>query len=688
LAPAAATAANQPKAGTYEVGYLTPASFPIACLVKITPKDDGVSGEVVAAVASLRGLELKSATLDGDMLKLALKGPSGDIIFEGRVTKSGADTVLGTLEMSGRMLMGRIAVTDKTALTPQNSTVRSELPEPMQKLQALATKVNQLRQRAAQATDDEKSKLTNDAADAEKEYQAETPKAYREVLEKHANSLAVETAATYLIRQAEKDKADAAHVRGWAGAMLKVAQPHGQRYEGEVAARVAELLTHQAPYADLALEYARQAEKSLSAKEGFDRQVRVLTVLATAEKKANRSADADKTLTRVAKLELGHAVEAEKALTDRDTTEKRATVLGLLAAAQRKSGMTADAERTTARVVKLELEHAQQLEKALTDKDSPEKQASVLNLLAAAQRRAGLTADAAKSETNLAKIDADLDRDYMTKVPPFKPTAFAGRKAQSDRAVVMELFTGAQCPPCVAADVAFDVLEKTYKHGEVVLIQYHLHIPGPDPMTNAATEARAEYYGANSTPTVLFNGKNVSALDPNVRGGGNMAMAEERYGQYSQIINKLMEEPAGAAVKLSANRLGDVINVRADVATTADPGSGKRLRFVVVEEAVRFTGANKLRLHHMVVRAMPGGADGIALTKKDGSYSASVNLGDLRQELTDYLYTYAATKRPFPQPERPMAFNNLKAIALVQDDATKDILQAVIVDVSGERVAK
>ena len=53
----------------------------------------------------------------------------------------------------------------------------------------------------------------------------------------------------------------------------------------------------------------------------------------------------------------------------------------------------------------------------------------------------------------------------------------------------MELFTGAQCPPCVAADVAFDVLEKTYKPADLVLIQYHLHIPGPDPLTNAASEA-------------------------------------------------------------------------------------------------------------------------------------------------------------------------------------------------------
>jgi len=38
-----------------------------------------------------------------------------------------------------------------------------------------------------------------------------------------------------------------------------------------------------------------------------------------------------------------------------------------------------------------------------------------------------------------------------------------------------------QCPPCVAADLAFEGLGKTYKTSEVVLLQYHLHIPRRTP---------------------------------------------------------------------------------------------------------------------------------------------------------------------------------------------------------------
>jgi hypothetical protein len=113
------------------------------------------------------------------------------------------------------------------------------------------------------------------------------------------------------------------------------------------------------------------------------------------------------------------------------------------------------------------------------------------------------------------------------------------------------------------------------------------------------------------------------------------------------------------------------------------------LRFVLVEETVRFIGNNKLRYHHMVVRAMPGGVGGIALTKADGEHTARVNLGELRQELTAYLDDYAVNGRraPFPQPERPLALKGLKAIALVQDDKTKEVLQAAVVDIDGAHAA-
>src|SRR5207253_3318789 len=97
-------------------------------------------------------------------------------------------------------------------------------------------------------------------------------------------------------------------------------------------------------------------------------------------------------------------------------------------------------------------------------------------------------------EARAVRLEPAADQEYLKKMPPFKTEAFKGRKAKGDRRVLVELFTGAQCPPCVAADVAFDALAKTYKPNDVILLEYHLHIPRPDALTNADTEERQGFY--------------------------------------------------------------------------------------------------------------------------------------------------------------------------------------------------
>jgi hypothetical protein len=280
---------------------------------------------------------------------------------------------------------------------------------------------------------------------------------------------------------------------------------------------------------------------------------------------------------------------------------------------------------------------------------------------------------------NLEKIEGKIDAEYLKTVPPFKPVTFAGRKDKSaNQIVVMELFTGAQCPPCVAADVAFDALQKSYKPSELVLIQYHLHIPGPDPLTNTDTVARANYYGANSTPTTLFNGKKLAS------GGGAMAGAEGKYKEYAGIIDPLLEKTTDVKVTGKASRTGDKINISIDVAG-ADSDDMK-LRLLVVEETIKYVGGNQLRFHHQVVRAMPGGADGIAIKDKTFKHSASADLVNVRKELTAYLDDFAK-ERPFPKPQRPMDLKSLRVIALVQNDKTKEIVQALQLEIENRSTA-
>src|SRR5262245_31462852 len=266
--------------------------------------------------------------------------------------------------------------------------------------------------------------------------------------------------------------------------------------------------------------------------------------------------------------------------------------------------------------------------------------------------------------------------DYNKK-RPFKSDTFEGRKGKSERAVLVELFTGAECPPCVAADVAFDALEKTYKPTDVVLLQYHLHVPGPDPLTNPDTVNRMKYYAkyVEGTPTMLFNGK------PGAPGGGPLQAGRKKYAEYREVIEPMLEKDAGAKIELTATRKEKDISIKANVSDLAKVGENVRLKLFLVEDHVRYTGGNALRYHHGVVRAMPGGVKGFALPKKTAEQTVTVNLDDLRLKINDYLDDCAKNEGEFPKPDRPLELKNLRVVALVQDDDTNDVLQAAQVDV-------
>src|SRR5207247_6140129 len=132
----------------------------------------------------------------------------------------------------------------------------------------------------------------------------------------------------------------------------------------------------------------------------------------------------------------------------------------------------------------------------------------------------------------------------------------------------------------------------TYKSDEVVLLQYHLHIPRPDTLTNADTEARGEYYGVRSTPTMLIDGERLKDV------GGFRDDAKESYDKVRKQIDKELESAAGATIKLRAARKGNKIDVSADVSGLKEPGEKVKLRFVLTEDVIRYVGSNPTRLHH------------------------------------------------------------------------------------------
>ncbi len=322
----------------------------------------------------------------------------------------------------------------------------------------------------------------------------------------------------------------------------------------------------------------------------------------------------------------------------------------------------------------LALEYARKVESLVPEGAPPQRQVAALKLVVSALKKAGKAEQAKEADAKLAKLEEGLDKEFLKTAVPFKPEPFAGRKGKSDRVAVVELFTGAQCPPCVSADIAFDAGLKAYKPSEALFLQYHLHIPGPDPLTNSDSEARAKYYGdeIQGTPTTFLDGKTTPPL------GGFRQHGQERFDKLSSLINDALETEPGAQVKVTATRKGDKVELAADVTDVKKPGDKVRLRFAVVEEVVRFPGRNGQRLHHHVVRSFPGGVEGFALKEKTAKPTASFSLADLEKSLNAYL-----EKADFSEDDRPLKLENLKVVAFVQDDASKEILQAAHADIPG-----
>jgi len=575
-------AAAQLADGAWKLNYISNGMESTDAIVKLKSQDGKVTGEFSAGSPLIPKLSLKSVSQDGAALTITLTNGNVDLVFN-TVVPAGETMKLNGSYMRGNTLFPAVlTLTEDSELNIKNLSRPLDCP-PAKEARALSLQANSLRVKALQSKDDENKKaLLEQAAEADKTAKAKIPALQREVLEKFSDSPAVFEAALALLRTAKTNGANEDDVKFWANKGVVAAKAYGPRYEAEFASQVASALLGQPSFAKLAMIYARQAEKTLTAKSSAGDQVRVLTLVVRALKASN------------------------------------------------------------------------------------------------------LPDEAKTYDLRLSKLETQLDDEYMATMPPFKGAPFGGRQGKSERVAFMELFTGATCPPCVAADLAFDVLQKSFERRDLVLIQYHVHIPGPDPMTNADTLARWDYYRkafpkeVGGVPSSIFDGK------PQGGGGGGVAQAEKKYEAYRKIIEPLMENDAGAKLAAQAVRKGDQIDINLTVDGVKNPSSQMKLRVLLAEETVRYAGSNTIRLHHNVVRAFPGGVDGMTILQPDSKHNAAINVAKLRGDLVNYLDNFESLGRTFANPARPLEMTHLRVIAFVQDDETQEILQAVQIPVESK----
>ena len=329
---------------------------------------------------------------------------------------------------------------------------------------------------------------------------------------------------------------------------------------------------------------------------------------------------------------------------------------------------------------------SQAVQKKFTAETPLKKQKIVLTALVEAAKTLKKDELFKTHDAALQALEAKLDQEYLAKVPPFKPDVFEGRKQATDkRVVLLELFTGAQCPPCVAADVAFDALLTTYKPTELIALQYHLHIPGPDPLTSPAAEARGEYDVLDGTPSLYFNGLT------DAPGGGGMGASQAKYKQTREVVDRTIEGAPRAEIKLIAQRTGNKVQIQAAAQSLETGKAGEDakagdlvLRLVLTEESVRYQGGNGVRFHHHVVRDFPGGVAGTALKAGKCDVNLTLDLDQVREGLSKYLTKFAEEYAPFPQLPS-IALEDISVVAFVQNNNDKSVWHAVTVKVQADK---
>lgn len=219
--------------------------------------------------------------------------------------------------------------------------------------------------------------------------------------------------------------------------------------------------------------------------------------------------------------------------------------------------------------------------------------------------------------------------------------------AQAPKFVLMEHFTQASCGPCAAQNPGFQTTILTPNPNTVRHIAYHTSWPGVDPMYNAnPTEPtdRVNYYTVTGVPSISMN--------------GNQKTGQPGAFTQNDVDNQFS---MGSPIKISVSEVdnGNNRDVTVTVLTVGTVPSGNyKLRVAVVENPVQYStppGSNGETDFPNVFRKMLPNTTGDAYTAASIGNSVTFN------------YNYVE--------DASWVNANLKVIAFVQNDITKEVIQ-------------
>lgn len=279
-------------------------------------------------------------------------------------------------------------------------------------------------------------------------------------------------------------------------------------------------------------------------------------------------------------------------------------------------------------------------------------------------------------------LESLLDEKYAKLHPlPFHPDEYKPGQKRTTRTVLAEVFTGAGCGPCVAADLAFDLMLERYKREELVVLMYHLHVPQPDPMTNSDTQKRGRYYGLLGVPGYALDGKFGG-------GGGTRDAIRTFYNRLNPIVESQLETEAGASLKVEARLENRQVKAKATISHLKTEPTGLRLHIVLAEDHLRYMGENGIRFHPMVVRSLAGeNAAGIALSAASpGTVEWNFDLTKISTDIKAHLDKleidgFRGEQYAFSEKKDKIDVSNLAVVAFLQDEKSKTVLQSAFIKV-------
>jgi len=301
--------------------------------------------------------------------------------------------------------------------------------------------------------------------------------------------------------------------------------------------------------------------------------------------------------------------------------------------------------------------------------------------------------------------DDVLDKLYAaTFVNPVMSKANTLKPGIPPHVVLEELFTGADCEPCVAPDLASEGMLHHYTRNEVVLAVYHDNAPGPDPLTTTVSEKRGDFYGTGgSTPHVFVDGKELEIEE------GPPSHAQSSFDIMTRAIDPLLTAASTATLQATAQRTGSLVQVTVNGNVDSMPAK-VHLQILLLETSISDTGKNTLRFQPMVVRAAARvTSEELGLTWNQGNSFSKTYTFDLQKVEDDNLAYYDHYREQFEARMAPFISKaymtkasvddrakfrearnqvhpeRLVVIAFLQRDDTKNVLQTIYSAVSAPR---